>query len=402
LLEGALWAWHDQGGLRRWVETPSTASLADALVFDRPEILWRASGLARGGLVIQLSSPRLGARLGVGIETPLAHAIVDHLLGFSRPFAEIRHQLSPVEWGIWTFLAAEALDHLDPGGDSSQPGEARTIGVGDWSLDRVGPDAFDITGMGSILTIRWPARLGRVAAAVRLWLPETLAPIWLESVSSRHVVGPQSDPVLSTAPAAPETHRRISAAAREYGSDWRAQAGGVELPRGLRSLRMGGVLPLTDGRLSGSPKHPEGEIRLVLEPLDGKTRIAFPAQFVDESAGCRVTLTGPLQREPSNRRAYPLNFEPPSSPTSAGSAQPAASTSATPSPLDAPVTLTVELGRINLSLGRLADLKPGDLIELDRHSREPVELTSNGRLVARGELIRIDTELAVRVLSVFL
>jgi flagellar motor switch/type III secretory pathway protein FliN len=53
-------------------------------------------------------------------------------------------------------------------------------------------------------------------------------------------------------------------------------------------------------------------------------------------------------------------------------------------------------------VSRLADLKPGDVVELSRHSRAPVELTSNGRLVARGELILIDTDLGVRVTSVFL
>ena len=71
-------------------------------------------------------------------------------------------------------------------------------------------------------------------------------------------------------------------------------------------------------------------------------------------------------------------------------------------PMDVPVTLTVELGRVNLTLTQLADLKPGDVVELNRHSRAPVELTSNGRLVARGELILIDTDLGVRVTSVFL
>src|SRR6185437_14304174 len=71
-------------------------------------------------------------------------------------------------------------------------------------------------------------------------------------------------------------------------------------------------------------------------------------------------------------------------------------------PLDVPVTLAVELGRVNLTLSRLADLKPGDVVELGRHSRSPVELTSNGRLVARGELVQIDTELGVRVTNVFL
>ena len=38
-------------------------------------------------------------------------------------------------------------------------------------------------------------------------------------------------------------------------------------------------------------------------------------------------------------------------------------------PLDVPVTLTVELGRVNLTLSRLADLKPGDVVELSRQSR---------------------------------
>jgi flagellar motor switch protein FliN len=66
------------------------------------------------------------------------------------------------------------------------------------------------------------------------------------------------------------------------------------------------------------------------------------------------------------------------------------------------VTLVVELGRVNLPLSRVADLKPGDVVELGRHSREPVELTSGGRLVARGELVLIDTELGVRVTHVFL
>jgi type III secretion system YscQ/HrcQ family protein len=66
------------------------------------------------------------------------------------------------------------------------------------------------------------------------------------------------------------------------------------------------------------------------------------------------------------------------------------------------VTLVVELGRINLPLRRLADLKPGDVLELGRHAREPVELTSGGRLIARGELVQIDTELGVRVTNVFL
>ncbi len=87
---------------------------------------------------------------------------------------------------------------------------------------------------------------------------------------------------------------------------------------------------------------------------------------------------------------------PPSGDPSPTESEPAAA------PPDIPVTLTVELGRVNIPLRRLADLKPGDVLELGRHAREPDELTSNGRPVASGELVQIDTELGVRVTSVFL
>ena len=73
-----------------------------------------------------------------------------------------------------------------------------------------------------------------------------------------------------------------------------------------------------------------------------------------------------------------------------------------PNTSDFPVTLVVELGRVNLNVSQVAALKPGEIIELTRHSREPVELTSGGRLVARGEIVQIDTDLGVRITQTFL
>jgi len=73
-----------------------------------------------------------------------------------------------------------------------------------------------------------------------------------------------------------------------------------------------------------------------------------------------------------------------------------------PTTSDLPATLVVELGRVNLNVSQVASLKPGEVVELTRHSREPVKLTSGGRLVARGELVQIDTELGVRITQVFL
>ena len=78
-------------------------------------MVWRASGLGRPGLIIQLTAPRLGTRLALGIEIPLVHHFVDRLLGFDRPFAQSRLQITPVEWGIWSFLVLRVLDSLDAG-----------------------------------------------------------------------------------------------------------------------------------------------------------------------------------------------------------------------------------------------------------------------------------------------
>ncbi len=114
-------------------------------------------------MIAQLTWPRLSTRLGLGIEPPLAHALVDRLLGFERLPAEGRLQVTPVEWGILSFVMARALDRLD-----ESPGP---LGPWDLALDRVGPDPFDPVGLGPIVTWRWRIRLGQAVA-----LGQALAP----------------------------------------------------------------------------------------------------------------------------------------------------------------------------------------------------------------------------------
>ena len=155
-----------------------------AISVKRPEILWRAAGLNRPGLIAQLTAPRLATRLAIGIENAPAHAIVDRLLGFDRAFAESRLQLTPVEWGVWTFLILRSLDALDTGPPSDRErlsdgllatssvgkmtlpgGYDRWFGLDDLTLDRVGPDPFDPSGLGPIVTVRWAVRVGRTVGS---------------------------------------------------------------------------------------------------------------------------------------------------------------------------------------------------------------------------------------------
>jgi type III secretion system YscQ/HrcQ family protein len=373
-----------------------------AMAADRPEVLWRASGIARPSLVAQLTAPRLATHLGLGIEVPLAHAIVDRLLGFDRPLGESRHQLTPVEWGVWTFLILRALESWDA--RSARAGqEAATdpslLSARDLTLDRVGPGPFEPAGLSSIVTIRWSVRAGDVVGSVRLWLAESLVELWLatadDSSQSRNEPSAAGEAPGATDAVHPRKHGDLA-------SSWRASAGFVTLPQGLRRLKVGGVLPLAQTRLVGSAANPTGPIDLVLD-LEGRShRFRVPCRPAADSGGRFVRLDGGLllERRPRDPVAASKSENRPMSPSQAAS-NPASPPQGV-APLDVPVTLTVELGRVNLTVAQLADLKPGDIVELHRHSRAPVELTSNGRLVARGELVMIDTDLGVRVTSVFL
>lgn len=67
---------------------------------------------------------------------------------------------------------------------------------------------------------------------------------------------------------------------------------------------------------------------------------------------------------------------------------------------DVSMTVTVELGRVKLTVRDLLALREGSLVELDRQAGAPVDVMVNGRLVARGEVVVLDDELGVRVTEI--
>ena len=61
--------------------------------------------------------------------------------------------------------------------------------------------------------------------------------------------------------------------------------------------------------------------------------------------------------------------------------------------------VSIELGMARLDDDSLAQLDTGSLVTLDRHTDDPVDILVEGRLVARGELLVIEKELAVRIVE---
>ena len=66
---------------------------------------------------------------------------------------------------------------------------------------------------------------------------------------------------------------------------------------------------------------------------------------------------------------------------------------------DVPLVVRVELGVAELSASAWAKTRPGDVLTLGRKVGDPVVLRVSGTEIAQGELVHVDGELAVRILS---
>ena len=64
---------------------------------------------------------------------------------------------------------------------------------------------------------------------------------------------------------------------------------------------------------------------------------------------------------------------------------------------DIPIELTVELGRARLTVQQLAELTKDDVIELDRHASQPLDILAGSKVFARGEVVVVDDRVALRV-----
>ena len=68
--------------------------------------------------------------------------------------------------------------------------------------------------------------------------------------------------------------------------------------------------------------------------------------------------------------------------------------------LDVPVTLSLEVGRAQMSVGNLLRLSQGSVVELDRGAGEPLDVLVNGALVAHGEIVVVNDKFGIRLTDV--
>lgn len=67
---------------------------------------------------------------------------------------------------------------------------------------------------------------------------------------------------------------------------------------------------------------------------------------------------------------------------------------------ETPVQVQVEIARLSMTLDKLMQLNPGNVLELPIHPDQSVSLVVNGQKVGRGELVYLGETLCVRVLEI--
>lgn len=59
--------------------------------------------------------------------------------------------------------------------------------------------------------------------------------------------------------------------------------------------------------------------------------------------------------------------------------------------------VSIELGRTEMEIRNVLDLRRGSIIEFDKMASEPVDIVVNGKKMAEGEVVVIDKHFAIRV-----
>ena len=67
---------------------------------------------------------------------------------------------------------------------------------------------------------------------------------------------------------------------------------------------------------------------------------------------------------------------------------------------DVELEASLRFGAREMPLGEILDLGPGDVVELDRHVSDPVDLIVGDKIVARGEVVLVNGNFGLRVTEV--
>jgi len=325
------------------------------------------------------------------VELVLAHAAVDVLLGGAGEMVGLR-PLTDIEEGVMGYVVLEALKVLVPALQQAVPrprldGVARSV---DEVSSRLGDD-------GPILAVHLHATLGPHGGMVRLVVPAAV----LEAAET----GVESAQRLARLKGDLETNAGRLSAVRSW---LRAEIGSAEISaQDLASLRVKDVLLLD--ALSVRPDRGEpgtAQLRVGL----GRAGRAEADVFV-EGGRYQARITDIVTGEPGHPRmageegsgaeeeefTYPEMDVPPE--IEGAALDDVNKPDGSDLLGDVPLQIAVELARVPITAQQIVGMRAGQVLELNRGPGEPVELSVNGKVVARGELVEMEGQLGVRIIT---
>lgn len=307
----------------------------------------------------------------------LAHAAMDKLLGGSGEQVANR-RLTDIEEGVMEFIILEALKTLAPNLEQGLP-RMRLEGTAHSVKEAVAL----LQGEEQVVVVQLKSTLGAQDGFIRLFIPAT-------------VVGMTNPPGEGPERRARRRHEIAHNLARLRSvKTWlRAEIGRAEVSAAdVRRLGSGDVVLLDE--LTARPDQGQGgSARLRV----GVGRAGwFEAEIVVEEGAFKAKVANVVLGDEPRHGQEPSSVgnenEPAESPAEGAPADGADLIN------DIPLQIVVELARIPVTAEQVVALKTGQVIDLNRVPGEPVELSVNGKVVARGELVEVEGHLGVRILS---
>ncbi|HEY3448518.1 MAG TPA: type III secretion system cytoplasmic ring protein SctQ [Myxococcales bacterium] len=374
-----------------------------------------------------------GARGLVELDLVLAHSIIDLLLGAPGESSVVR-PLTEVEQGVLSYVLLETFKAFSPG--QPEPGRHPL------RLERIvstleeGLQLF--TGEATVAIIELKVLIGAAAGYLRLHLPAS---------AIAAAVPPDKSPFLRQ-----RRLKRLQAnlsRLRSLKVKMRAEIGQAELTaRDIAALRTGDVM-IVDELTARADKGEKGTARLrigsgragrieaTVEVVDGTYRATIqdvvlgeesPRSAEEEAAA--VALTGQLKKpaapkpkakppppvaqlgdeedrtgqdtaitDLSERMRHERKKNGWEESTNVGNKPEDVQADAAELLNDVPLQISVELARVPITAEELVSLHVGKILELGKAPGEPVDLSVNGKVVARGELVEVEGQLGVRIVG---
>lgn len=312
------------------------------------------------------------------VDLSLCHASIDKLLGGTGDSVALR-PLTDIEEGVMAYIILEVLKTLAPNLDPGLPrprleGTLRSL---DQAMALVAEE-------NQLAVLQFKATLGTQAGFVRLFIPASIV-----GMTNSPTEGPERR-------ARRQLQIERNLPRLKLVKTWlRAEIGRAEIYRkDLAGIRSGDVVLLDE--LTARPDRGEGgTVKLRV----GRGQVGrLLADLLVEDGQLKARITGFEHGEEPRTPPQPGEGAQ-ATDDSGGAVSENEQGEGADLLADIPLAIAVEVARVAVTADAVVGLKSGQVLDLNKVPGEPVELSVNGKIIARGELVDIEGHLGVKVLS---